>query len=91
MFLHNTMTSYSINMNSQLLLEELSFCPKTGKDFTRPMLSCSPVLDCSGLSILKYLRIRWNHGSHHSPNLQSTKSEVCNCKLIRINNQVLLE
>ncbi len=24
-------------------------------------------------------------------NLQSTKSEVCNCKLIRINNQVLLD
>ncbi len=38
-----------------------------------------------------HLRICWSHGSDHSSNLQSTKSEVCNCKLIRINNQVLLE
>ncbi len=38
-----------------------------------------------------YLRICWSHGSDHSPNPQSTKSEVCNCKLMFINNQVLLD
>ncbi len=28
-----------------------------------------------------YLSICWSHDSDHSPNLQSTKSEVCNCKV----------
>ena len=46
---------------------------------------------CRTAPKMGYLRIRWSHGSDHSPNLQSTKSEVCNCKLIRINNQVLLD
>ncbi len=29
---------------------------------------------------MDYVGICWSHGSDHSPNLQSTKSEVCNCK-----------
>ncbi len=62
-------------------------------------LQTSDVADCwFGLwslpwlqRILGYLRIRRSHGSDHSPNLLFATSEVCNCKLIRINNQVLLD
>ncbi len=58
---------------------------------TKVQSSSQLVGNITWMTQMGYLRIYWSHGRDHSPNVQSTKSEVCNCKFICINNRVLLD